>query len=139
MYLFINTASNDKITVALAKAGFLSAISQPARRRQSEKLLPAIAKLLKQNKTSFHPPAGGNLKGIIVASGPGSFTSLRIGIAVANTLGYCFNLPVVGVKEKENSEEMIKEGIKKLKKIKKFKVVLPFYGGEPNITITNNR
>ncbi len=135
MYLFINTATNDRITVALAKAGFLSAsrrISQPARRQQSEKLLPAIAKLLEQNKINLK-----KFKGIIVVAGPGSFTSLRIGIACANTLGYCFNLPVVGVKEKENMGKMMAEGIRKLEKQKKFKVVLPFYGREPNITFSS--
>lgn len=134
MHLFINTATADRITVTLVKADLtLSMISLPARRQQSEKLLPAIDKLLKKNK--IHPKS---LKGVIVANGPGSFTSLRIGIACANTLGYCFNLPIAGVKEKKNLAEMIKEGIKKLKKIKKFKIVLPVYGKEPNITKTNN-
>lgn len=132
MYLFINTANSDRVTVALIKADFLLArINLEAYRRQSEKLLPAIAKLLKQNKTGLN-----KIKGIIVASGPGSFTSLRIGIACANTLGYCFNLPVAGVKEKEDLEEMIKEGIKKLKKRKKFKIVSPFYGQEVNIALS---
>ncbi len=110
-----------------------------ARFQQSEKLLPAIEKLLKKKKNSLK-----KIKGIIVVSGPGGFTSLRIGLATANTIGYAHKISVVGVKLPEGDncncrlqEGMIKEGIKLLKKAKKFKVVMPFYGQEPNITITN--
>lgn len=36
------------------------------------------------------------IEGVVVFQGPGSFTGLRIGIAVANSLAYANNIPIVG-------------------------------------------
>jgi tRNA threonylcarbamoyladenosine biosynthesis protein TsaB len=55
-------------------------------------LAPAIAQLFEQTGTN---PA--DLTGLAVAIGPGSFTSLRIGIAAVKGLALGLNLPVVGV------------------------------------------
>lgn len=148
MYLFINTAANDRLIVALVNQSglVLDKIDVQARFRQAEKLLPAIDGLLKRNK--INPPTGGKkIKGVIVIKGPGGFTSLRIGIATANTIGYAQKIPVVGVMgdlaaraagaipESRFQEGMIKEGIGKLRKMKTFKAVMPEYGQEPNITL----
>src|SRR5687767_10276156 len=62
-----------------------------AGRELSQQILPRIRKLLKSQKIQFE-----NLKGIVVFKGPGSFTSLRIGVSVANTLAYGLQIPVVG-------------------------------------------
>lgn len=139
MYLLINTAKTDLITLALIELKgqddfFWHHKSIEAPRQQSEKLLLNIERLLKNNKASLK-----KLNGVIVITGPGSFTSLRIGLASANTLGYVLNIPVIGISLKELKREndlleMVKKGIKKLKKQKSFKIVLPYYGQEPNIT-----
>ena len=71
-----------------------------------------------------------DLKGIVVFKGPGSFTGLRIGVTVANTLSYALNIPVVG----STGEEWLSEGLKLLKANQNHKVVVPTYGGEANIT-----
>ncbi|MBN1494277.1 tRNA (adenosine(37)-N6)-threonylcarbamoyltransferase complex dimerization subunit type 1 TsaB [Candidatus Peregrinibacteria bacterium] len=59
---------------------------------ESEYLLPAIIELLKVSDLGFN-----DLDKIVVISGPGPFTALRVSIAVANTLAYALNKPVVGV------------------------------------------
>jgi tRNA threonylcarbamoyladenosine biosynthesis protein TsaB len=127
MILFINTADKEKITVGLIKADFFcDKIVEKSQWQESAKLLPMINHLLKKNKTAFE-----QLKGIIVVKGPGGFTSLRIGLITANTLGYALKIPVTGVKLNNN---MIKQGIARIKKLKSFRIVEPFYGKEPNIT-----
>lgn len=55
-------------------------------------LAPALDALFK--RTGIAP---GQLKAIGVATGPGSFTSLRIGLALAKGLGLAMHLPLIGV------------------------------------------
>ncbi len=70
------------------------------------------------------------ISGVVVFQGPGSFTGLRIGMTVANTLAYSLNVPIVGA----TGAEWIKSGIKALKSAKKGAYAMPVYGAEPNIT-----
>lgn len=55
-------------------------------------LAPAVAVMLDRAQT-----APGELKGIGVAIGPGSFTGLRIGLALAKGLALAHNVPLVGI------------------------------------------
>ena len=91
---------------------------------QSEEILPEIEKLLTQKKTTLK-----DLTTIIVNLGPGSFTGVRIGITVANTLAWSLDIPVVGYKNGD-LENVLREISQKtdFQKEKKFeKSVLPFY------------
>ncbi len=58
----------------------------------SQNLLPATQSLMKSLGLG---PA--DVDGIAVAIGPGSYTGLRIGVAVAKALGYAWGVPVRGV------------------------------------------
>ncbi len=69
-------------------------VSWQSERNETETLLKNIDKLLKKLKVK---PA--QLKGVVVNTGPGSFTGLRVGVTVANGFGYGLNIPVVGVSE----------------------------------------
>lgn len=71
-----------------------------------------------------------SLEGIVVYGGPGSFTSLRIGVSTANALSYSLGIPIV----KTSSDAWIAIGSNKLKLGEDDKVVLPDYGAEPHIT-----
>ena len=71
-----------------------------------------------------------NLTGLGVFKGPGSFTGLRIGITVLNTIADSENIPIVG----ETGEDWREKAIERLTGNESDKIVLPEYGGEANIT-----
>lgn len=71
-----------------------------------------------------------DVTGLAVFQGPGSFTGLRIGITVFNTLAYANTVPIVG----GMGEQWIEEACARLRRGETDEIVLPEYGGEANIT-----
>lgn len=71
-----------------------------------------------------------DVTGLVVYKGPGSFTGLRIGITVFNTLAYANNWPIVGM----TGEEWRESGVVRIIEGENDEIVLPEYGGEANIT-----
>jgi tRNA threonylcarbamoyladenosine biosynthesis protein TsaB len=67
---------------------------------------------------------------LAVYKGPGSFTGLRIGITVMNTIADANGLPIVG----ETGDNWQHASIQRLLGGDSDKIVLPEYGGEANIT-----
>lgn len=98
-----------------------------ANREMATGLLGQIERLLKESDMSFS-----DLQGVFVYTGPGSFTGLRIGITVINTLSYGLSVPVVGSTGKE--EDWTRVCVDRLRNGEDDRVVLPFYGADPRIT-----
>ena len=71
-----------------------------------------------------------NISGIGIMRGPGSFTGLRIGMAVANTLADGLGIPIVG----ETGDSWRESALGRLSSGEDDQVILPFYGGDANIT-----
>jgi len=65
-----------------------------------------------------------DLQGIVCYKGPGSFTGLRIGLSLANSMAYAYDIPVVATV----GEDWIKQGINKLAAGQNDKIALPEYG-----------
>ena len=85
--LVISTAS-PALSLALFDGDALVAHSHEIiGRGHAEALVPAIAVLM----------AGRRAESIVVDTGPGSFTGIRIGIAAARALGLAWNVPVTGL------------------------------------------
>ena len=71
-----------------------------------------------------------DVSGIVAFRGPGSFTGLRIGLTVLNTLADAESLPIVGV----TGDGWQDDGRRRLEAGENDKIVLPEYGGEAHIT-----
>jgi tRNA A37 threonylcarbamoyladenosine modification protein TsaB len=96
----------------------------------AERILVEIDKLLIKNRVGVE-----KIKSIGVVVGPGGFTSVRIGVAVANALSYALKLPVIEIKNNDFSDNntLINFVFLKSKDLKKIKLATPFYDRKPNI------
>ena len=63
-----------------------------SRHRHGEELLGRLDEALAEIGASRR-----DLTGVVVGTGPGSFTGLRIGMATAKTVAYALGIPIVGV------------------------------------------
>jgi len=97
----------------------------PAHRQLAETIHLKIKELLESQQCDLK-----DLQGITVYKGPGSFTGLRIGLSVANTLADSLGLPIVA----DTGEDWIKLAGRRLTDGENEKIALPEYGAEPRTT-----
>ncbi|MBU2236272.1 tRNA (adenosine(37)-N6)-threonylcarbamoyltransferase complex dimerization subunit type 1 TsaB [Patescibacteria group bacterium] len=136
MILFINTSQAEEATLLLDDGKRIFEHSFATGFNRTDTLLKHISVFLTKRKVETK-----ELEGVVVVTGPGPFTSLRIGVVVANTLGYALNIKIAGIKSTEfNSDDMlVKKGKALLADAKNFQIVEPFYGKAPNITKPKKR
>lgn len=127
MYLLINTASPICEITFFDDGKIIKSDKWEAGRNLARDLISYLeAMLLELNKTFS------SIDGIGIFEGPGSFTGLRIGMTVMNTIADSENIQIVGTRGDDWSEQ----AILKLKNGENQKIVLPFYGSEANITVS---
>jgi tRNA threonylcarbamoyl adenosine modification protein YeaZ len=95
--LAIDTATTQVVIATGSPDGALRAVSTwTAGYRHGETLLPGIERFL-----DAHGVGRADLAGIVVGTGPGAFTGLRVGIATAKGLAHGLGIPLVGVSTAE--------------------------------------
>jgi len=99
MKLYIDTSKREEITVSLDGEVFKT----NSKKQKSQRLLPFIDEVLKKKKLSLN-----DLTEIEVNTGPGSFTGLKVGVSVAQALGWALNISVNGKDMKKGESIEIK-------------------------------
>ncbi len=137
MVLVIDTASSQAF-IGLWDGKWLAKNSFEGGRELNSKIILELEKTLRHSQEcrNVSDVEFSQMKGIIVNAGPGSFTGLRIGISIANTMAHELDIPIMGVKEPKDVEDLLQKGLSMLKSrgVTFDGVVTPFYGSEPHIT-----
>ena len=90
--LFIDTSSSD-VSIAILKDNIiLSKINESIPNQHSIYTVSFIDKALKEAKLTPH-----DIKKIMVVTGPGSFTGLRIGVTIAKVYAYLENIEITPI------------------------------------------
>jgi len=120
--LFIDTVTRQGSYAVIKQNGQVVAdFFQEGSRNQAEQLLTSVIKLLAENKIQLS-----EIVQIEVVNTGGSFTSLRIGVVVANALAYGLDTEVKG------SDGQVLAGLE-------YSIVEPQYSSEPSITIKKEK
>lgn len=91
--LSIDTSNNKEVKIALKKGEEVFTQEASLDTRKAQQVLPMTQEILKKHNVELK-----DITGIEVNTGPGSFTGLRVGIAIANSFGYLLGVPVNGKK-----------------------------------------
>jgi tRNA threonylcarbamoyladenosine biosynthesis protein TsaB len=90
--LAIDTALNACSAAVVAEGAVRAARSEPMARGQAERLAPLVAEVMAEAGIAFSA-----LNRVIVTTGPGSFTGVRVGLAFARTLAVSLGVQCLGV------------------------------------------
>lgn len=90
MKLYIDTTNSETITIKINEEVFHA----DARHDRAQALLPLVLDTLASRNIKIT-----QITEIEVNRGPGSFTGTRVGVSVANALGWALGVPVNGSKE----------------------------------------
>ena len=124
MILLIHTAT-PTCFLTFIDGGDRVEVEWEAGRELANDLLGRLDGSLKDNGWTWD-----DLSGIVAFQGPGSFTGLRIGLTVVNTIARAQNIPIVGAV----AEDWQATGLARLQQGENDQIVLPEYGGEAHIT-----
>ena len=92
LILFIDTSTEDAL-VGLEKDGEILGVERNKNQKEHASFLhPAIELLLKNNNLTSN-----KLEAIAIASGPGSYTGLRVAMATAKGLCFALNIPLITI------------------------------------------
>lgn len=91
--LILDTSDNEKITVGLIINGQKDVQAKRIVSNKTQIILPMIDKILRK-----HLLKPEDLSEIQINTGPGSFTGLRVGLAIASALSFVLKIPINGKK-----------------------------------------
>jgi len=90
--VIIDTSSNKEAAVTLVIKDREYKKTKLYDKNRAQIVLPMIQELLNEHDISFE-----DITEVKVNSGPGSFTGLRVGVSIANALGFFLKVPINGL------------------------------------------
>ncbi len=129
MTLVLQTTIAGRIAVWLIEnKKILISVNTAVESHASDRVLAVVDLTLRQAKKTIN-----DVQKIVVVRGPGSFTSVRTGLIIANTLGVLLKIPVGGIvtKHQLSDSDVLRQA---LTVGAREKIVRPWYGKSPNIT-----
>lgn len=114
------------ITCVIVDGDTTAAYKWQADRTLARDMLGYVRDRLAQHGATF-----ADITGIGVFRGPGSYTGLRIGLTILNTIASSEQIPIVG---SDDSERWQEECLARLSQGENDQMVLPEYGGDAHIT-----
>lgn len=125
MIIALDTATPECKMYLIKDSEIFASKNWLAERRLAQELLGQLEDFLAEHDLTFE-----NLTGLVIFRGPGSFTGLRIGVTVFNTLADSLNIPIVG----ELGDDWLNTGVGRLQEGRVDSIVIPEYGSPPHIT-----
>lgn len=89
LVLAINTASKESALALIQDDRVLGETAWDSNANESTKVIPGLQTLLKEANKTWK-----DLTHIFVVKGPGAYTSLRVGITIANSLAWTLKIPM---------------------------------------------
>ncbi len=90
--LYVDTSSDYLYSGIVINDTLVSEVQEKLGKDLSKEALPRIISVF--NKANITP---NDLDKIIVVTGPGSFTGIRIGVTIAKTIAWSLNIPIVPI------------------------------------------
>lgn len=126
MKILVVRTDNPQAEVAVYDGQtMLQRVSWQAHTELTKTINNKIKEILDLLSISLH-----EINGLVFYNEKGSFTGLRIGVSVVNTLAYSLNVPVVGA----SGKSWIRRGIDELEAGKDQKIITPLYGSPAKTT-----
>ena len=123
MILFINTSDFKKLQLALISLQTAKEFTATLAFNENYRTNELLQKFLSKNKL-----APQDITKVFVCSGPGSFTGIRVGVSLAQALGFALQIPVVLIPQNKIPPDLLK-----LTTFKISEKNLVHYGQKPNI------
>ena len=119
-------SDNPEAEVGLYVNGKLLAYETwPAHRLLAETIHQKIQAMLKSQGLDWS-----DIEGLVCFQGPGSFTGLRIGLSIGNSLSYGLSVPIVA----SQGKDWAKLGLQRLAAGQNDQLAMPEYGAPVHIT-----
>lgn len=124
MIVLLDTSAYD-VRLTLVDSGDMMEVVWPADRELAKGLLAWLSGQLEAKGKKLS-----DVSGLGAYRGPGSFTGLRIGITVMNTLAESLGVAIVGTM----GEEWKLDAVSRLQSGEDDKLIMPFYDRDATIT-----